>query len=175
MVEVSSADIDETPGHDEDAATLVERLARSKAAQVAIDRPEAVIVGADTVVVCDGVILGKPVDEAEAAAMLSRLSDRSHTVITGVAVMTGDQVVAGHETTEVSFRVIDQDEIDWYIATGEPLDKAGAYGIQGAAALFVRSISGSHHNVMGLSLHHVDSLLRQIGPSLVDYRQPPSP
>ncbi len=168
---VASADVDETPGQGEDAATLVDRLARSKAQRVARDRPDAVVVGADTVVVCDGDILGKPVDRAEAATMLRRLSNRSHTVITGIAVVAGNDVVAGNETTEVSFRAIDSEEIDWYLATGEPLDKAGAYGIQGGAALFVRSISGSHHNVMGLSLHHVDALLRQVGPPLVAYRR----
>ncbi len=185
---VRAADIDETPRPDEAADDYVERLARAKAAVVATSTgataaagtsataaagtseatPEigALVIAADTVVVLDGRLLGKPADSAEARVMLSALSGRTHEVKTGVAIAAlaaHGPIVTDVCTTSVTFRALDQAEIEWYIATGEPLDKAGAYGIQGWGGTFVERISGSYHNVVGLPIHTVDDLLRLHG------------
>ncbi|MBK5221645.1 MAG: septum formation inhibitor Maf [Acidimicrobiia bacterium] len=168
---VEPADVDETLDPGADLAVAVVELARAKADAVArsrlllSDRPiEAVVIGADTLVVVDGEPLGKPASPADAAAMLRRLSGRSHQVMTGVAVvhLTSGRTLDAVATTDVHVRAITDDEIDAYIATGEPFDKAGAYAIQGRAAVFVEGISGDHSNVVGLPLPLVDRLLRTL-------------
>ena len=149
-------------------AKLVERLALDKAEAVAgrFHRQDNVVVlGADTVVVVDSTLLGKPASPAEARQMLERLSDRTHEVITGVALVepeTARRTVA-HETTRVFFRPLEPQEMEDYVATGEPLDKAGAYAIQGGASRFVTRVEGCYFNVMGLPVALVDRLLRECG------------
>jgi septum formation protein len=156
--EVRVVPVDESAAAGEDAAALVERLARRKA-QAADTGPGEIVIAADTVVVLDGEIIGKPTDADDAAAILRRLSGRSHEVLTGVAVRTGDDVRSAVESTTVVMRSLGPDEIDDYVATGEPLDKAGAYGIQGLGGRFVERIDGSYHNVVGLPLTVVERLL----------------
>src|SRR5687768_7313949 len=167
---VSPADLDETILPGETPAPHSERLARGKAALVAeriAHDGEAVVIGADTIVVVDGVILGKPRDESAAATMLRRLAGRSHTVLTAVAVARGDRLVSGVESVDVTFRPLTDDEIARYIATGEPMDKAGAYGIQGYGATIVDRIVGDYFAVMGLALGRLVRLLADVG---VEYR-----
>jgi septum formation protein len=152
---VVSPDIDESPLDAELPVAYVERLAREKAAAVA----GSFVLAADTTVDCDGVILGKPVNEAESQAMLRSLSGRSHFVHTGVAVRRGDQTVSLAVTTEVAFAALSDADISWYIATGEPADKAGAYALQGGAARFVTAITGSVSGVVGLPMAETMALL----------------
>ena len=156
---VQPADIDETHRPGESPETFTQRLAREKAEAVFAGNPDATILGADTVVVCDEEILGKPLDEADAARMLKKLSGRDHQVITGVALVSpsGTQTVA--EITIVSMRKISEQEIANYIATGEPRDKAGAYAIQGGAAPFITQIVGDYDNVVGLPVKVVQQML----------------
>ena len=148
---------------------LVTALSRQKAAEVAARcaAPEDVVIGADTVVALGGRVLGKPRDAADAKRMLRALSGRSHTVYTGVTVLRGAQALSHAERTEVRFRALDDAEIERYIATGEPMDKAGAYGAQGFAALFVERIDGDFFNVMGLPLCALGKLLKQLGVDLL--------
>lgn len=204
--EVRPADVDESTQPSEPAVDLVRRLALTKA-QAALDaapEDDVVVLAADTIVVIDDEILGKPVDAAAAAAMLARLSGRTHRVLTGVAVArrtrreptgplgageAGEAVDAWSsadadteaavvapvglgavqamalevEATEVTFVALDAADIDWYVATGEPMDKAGAYGIQGQGGIFVSSIRGSYDNVVGLPLAAVRTLLSDVG------------
>lgn len=160
---VEPADVDESPGAGESPGALVERLARSKAGAVAARRPEAVVVGGDTVVVHDGHVLGKPSDEAEARAMLRALSGTTHEVLSGVAVVSDGTVVSGVERTEVVMRPFDEAEAAAYAATGEPFDKAGAYGIQGMGAALVREIRGDYYAVMGFPVVRFLDLLRRSG------------
>ena len=164
---VVPADIDETPFDDEQPHAHAERLAREKALAVARAEPGAVVVGADTIVVMDGDILGKPRDEAMAAAMLRRLSGRAHVVLTAVAVARGERVVAGVESVDVRFRELSDEDIARYIATREPMDKAGAYGIQGFGATIVDRIDGDYFAVMGLALGRMIRLLAEVG---IQYR-----
>ncbi len=132
-------------------AALVERLSRQKADEVAQRcEPEDLIIAADTIVALDGRILGKPRDEAEAVQMLHALSGRRHEVFSGVTVRRGEQILTEYEETAVFFRPLTDREIDWYVSTGEPLDKAGAYGIQGMGIRFVSRIEGDYTNVVGL-------------------------
>lgn len=147
---VRPVDIDETPHPAEGAHAYVERLAREKAR--ALTRPGEVILAADTVVVLDGELLGKPCDANDATAMLLRLSGRDHQVSTGVAVLDVDRdhLAAEVETTTVRFAPLKPAEIAWYVASGEPMDKAGAYAIQGLGSLFVEAIDGNYSNVVGL-------------------------
>ena len=143
---------------------LVETLSRQKAREVAAGAgPDDVIVAADTVVAADGRILGKPRDEADARAMLTLLSGRTHAVYTGFTVRRGGREVTGHETTEVVFRPLTGEEIDAYVATGEPMDKAGAYGIQGRGCVLVERICGDYFNVMGLPVCRLAGVLRSFG------------
>jgi septum formation protein len=132
-------------------------------------QPDAVVIAADTVVVADGIVLGKPTDAEDAAAMLRRLSGRSHQVTTGVVVAHGRRglVLAEDETTTVWFRRLRDVEISRYVATGEPMDKAGAYGIQGRAALFVERLEGDYFAVVGLPLARLASMLDAIGMAAV--------
>lgn len=156
-LEVRPADIDESVLPGEGAVLYVRRLAEQKAA--AVGRPGEVVIAADTTVEVAGEILGKPVDAADAARMLRLLSGRAHHVHTGVAVGPTVFVV----TTEVRFVALSEAAIAWYVATGEPFDKAGAYAIQGHGGAFVRSISGSHSGVVGLPLAEVLTALSAQG------------
>jgi septum formation protein len=160
---VRPADVDETLMPGELPEAYAERLARAKAEAVAVAARDAVVIAADTIVVVDGVVLGKPRDSAEAARMLDVLSGRTHTVMTAVAVSWSGRALTGVEMVDVTFVPVSRDEIDAYIATGEPMDKAGAYGIQGFGATIVRRIEGDYFAVMGLSLVTLVSLLREIG------------
>ncbi len=151
-----------TPGE------LVKCLAEHKAAEVAGNEDaDSVIVAADTVVEIDGEILGKPSGPADAGTMLRRLSGRTHRVWTGVCVRRGDRVLSEAECTAVFFRELEEDEICAYVATGEPLDKAGAYGYQDRACLFVERIEGDYFNVVGLPMHLLGRMLRAFGVSLL--------
>ncbi|HVE77784.1 MAG TPA: Maf family protein [Gemmatimonadaceae bacterium] len=161
--EVRPADIDETPHPDEAPAVHAERLARGKAAALAAREPEALVVGADTIVVIDDRILGKPRDVDEARGMLRRLSGRTHTVYTAVAAARGDRLESGVEHVAVTFRALSDAEIAAYVATGEPMDKAGAYGIQGYGATIVERIDGDYFAVMGLALGRLVRLLARLG------------
>ena len=159
--EALAANIDESRHDHEDATTYVERLARAKAEVVTPRVPGATVVGADTVVVVDGEILGKPVDEEDARRMLQLLQGRWHQVLTGVAVFNGNvrHPRVAHEVTEVRFAVMDEAEVDWYVATGEPMDKAGAYAIQGLGARFIKGIKGDYSNVVGLPVRLLYELI----------------
>ena len=160
--EIRPADIDERAGPDEEPRLLVRRLAAAKAAHVAGPDEHEVILAADTVVVREERILGKPRDRAEAAAMLRALSGASHEVVTGVAVRRGPRARERTVVTSVTFRELTEAEIAWYLATGEPDDKAGAYGLQGAGAVLVSRIEGSDTNVIGLPLAETVELLRAV-------------
>ena len=149
---VQPAGIDETVLDDETPGAHVRRLALEKARAVAADHPGAMVLGSDTVVVIDGEILGKPEDEAEARAMLRRLAGREHAVYSAAALVTADAHAVDHDVTRVRFRELDHHEIAAYVASGEPMDKAGAYGIQQRGALLVAGIDGCYFNVMGLPL-----------------------
>ena len=159
-------DIDESPLSDEKPSDYVRRLAFAKAAAVDAS-PDELVVAADTTVELDGQIFAKPVDAADAAAMLRHLSGRTHRVHTGVAVRCDGRELAEVCTTLVSFVDLDDATIDWYVATGEPLDKAGAYALQGAGGALVRLVRGSVSNVIGLPLHLVVSLAEQLGVQLL--------
>ncbi len=141
----------------------VERLAREKAEVVAATENDALVIGADTTVVVDDIILAKPNDVVDAEEMIRRLSGRSHTVMTAVAASYGGRTVSAVEIVDVTFRPLDDDEIRRYVATGEPMDKAGAYGIQGYGATIVRRIDGDYFAVMGLSLVRLVSLMNELG------------
>jgi septum formation protein len=158
---VLPADIDETYPPGEAPAVHAERLAREKAA--AIQRDDAVVIGSDTIVVVDGDVLGKPRDHGQAAAMLRRLSGRAHVVMTGVAVAWRGRMSSGVEEVGVTFRALSDDEIRRYIETGEPMDKAGAYGIQGFGATIVDRVDGDYFAVMGLPLNRLVRLCRSLG------------
>jgi septum formation protein len=161
--EVLPADIDESARDGEEAAAYVERLARGKGATIAARHPEAVVIAADTTVVIDGLVLGKPRDAAEAARMLARLSGQTHVVLTAVAVVRGAAMRSGVESVRVTFRPLAPEQIASYIATGEPMDKAGAYGIQGFGATLVERIDGDYFAVMGLALGRLVELLATVG------------
>jgi len=158
---VMPADIDETYTTGETPAAHAERLAREKAG--ALNRAEAVVIGSDTIVVVDGDVLGKPRDRDHAAEMLRRLSGRSHLVMTGVAVAWRGRLSSGVEEVGVTFRSLGEDEIQRYIDTGEPMDKAGAYGIQGFGATIVDRVDGDYFAVMGLPLNRLVRLCRSLG------------
>ena len=162
--EVRPADIDESYLAGETPEQHCERLARGKASALAgqVNR-DAVIIGSDTIVVVDGQVLGKPADVADAMRMLRMLSGRSHTVLTAVAVARGARLESAVERVSVSFRAIDDGEIAAYIATREPMDKAGAYGIQGYGATIVSRIEGDYFAVMGLALNLLVRLLARVG------------
>ena len=161
--EVQPADIDETLWEGESPEGHSMRLAREKASRIAERELGAAVIGSDTIVVVDGQILGKPRDAADAKAMLARLAGRAHTVFTAVAVARGDRVVESVVRVGVTFRELAPWEIDAYVATGEPMDKAGAYGIQGYGATIVERIDGDYFAVMGLPLRTVVRLLGEVG------------
>ena len=170
---VQAADIDETPLKDELPRDCAERLAREKALTVWRMRPGDMVLGADTIVVADGAILGKPVDGDDAVRMLRLLSGRVHQVITGVCVVGGrgdiqltssePETRTSSETTSVTMNELSDAEIRKYVATGEPMDKAGAYAIQGIASRWIPRIEGDYSNVVGLPMALVYSMLRERG------------
>ena len=145
----------------------VRTLAAAKAAEVAARNPDSVVIGADTVVELDGAILGKPADRDDAFRMLRALSGREHRVYTGVAVVCGGRLQSGAEMTRVFFRDLTDREILAYIDSGEPMDKAGAYGYQGLASLFVERIDGDFFNVVGLPLCRLGRMLEKLGVTLL--------
>lgn len=158
------ADVEEPWAGGEAPDAYARRMAEAKAAAVAADRPEALILAADTIVVLDGAVLGKPTDADHARSMLARLSGRDHTVHTGVALRSPEGGTAsGVETTTVTFRPLEPSEIDAYVATGEPLDKAGAYGIQAYGATLVERVSGCYYNVLGFPVGRILGLFRALG------------
>ena len=159
--EVRPADIDETYLAGEVPRDHALRLAREKAERVR--EPDAVVIGSDTIVVVDGEVLGKPSTDDDALRMLRRLGGRSHTVITAVAVAWKGRVVADAETVDVTFHPLSDEEIRGYIATREPMDKAGAYGIQGFGATIVARVDGDYFAVMGLPLQRMVQLMRELG------------
>jgi septum formation protein len=157
-------DIDESRRAGEDAVTYVERLAREKVEAAARLCTGANILGADTVVVIDGQILGKPLDDADARRMLRLLSGKSHQVLTGVALLKSETsaIEVRHEVTEVKFAEMSDEEISWYVASGEPMDKAGAYAIQGLGSRFIEGINGDYFNVVGLPVRLLYELLNAV-------------
>ncbi|HEX2721917.1 MAG TPA: Maf family protein [Gemmatimonadaceae bacterium] len=162
---VRPADIDETYLQGEIPDRHAERLAREKAEAIAITAPDSLVISADTIVVIDDLVLGKPRDTEDAKRMLGLLSDRSHIVMTAVAVAYRGRTVSSVECVSVTFNPLDEKEIGKYVATGEPMDKAGAYGIQGYGATIVRRIDGDYFAVMGLSLVRLVALMREGGVS----------
>jgi len=159
---VKSVDVDERRMDGETAQQMVLRLAAAKAVAAAVGASELVI-GADTAVVLDGDVLGKPRDQDDAVAMLLRLSGQCHQVVTGVALLGPEGTRSAVSVTEVRFRDISRDEADLYWQSGEPCDKAGAYGIQGIGGMFVEAIDGSYSGVVGLPVFETCRLLRAAG------------
>jgi len=170
---VEPADLDESVRPGEQPAAYVERLAREKAATAL--RPGVVVIAADTAVVRDGEILGKPTDRSDTIRMLTSMAGRSHHAVSGVAVSFVElgeaRIVAGVETTTVSMQELSAERIAWYADSGEPDDKAGAYGLQGAASLFADRIEGSVTNVIGLPLALLDELFVDLDLNLLDFRR----
>jgi septum formation protein len=158
------AHIDETWQEGETPAAHVRRLAREKAAAMAVKHPQAIVLGADTIVALDGLILGKPKNRKQAREMLQRLSGRTHTVFTGFTLAQESRNVAKTRVVRsaVRFKVISPDEMGWYIASAEPYDKAGGYAAQGMGASFIKSIRGSYTNVIGLPVCEVLEELKKL-------------
>jgi septum formation protein len=155
-----SIDVDESRLDDEPPEAYVIRVARAKAASAVARTAARPVLAADTTVVVDGMVLGKPRDDRDAAVMLARLSGRTHEVVTGVALVSVARSWSEVETTRVEFVELSPAEVDWYVATGEPRDKAGGYAVQGLGSRFVRRIEGSYSNVVGLPMATVYKLLR---------------
>lgn len=167
---VKVADIDETMDAAKPPFEEVARVSRAKAEAT----PHAdgdVVVAADTIVVCDGQVLGKPKDEADAFRMLRLLSGRDHQVMTGMCVLHNGTATVCTEVTDIHFRELSDKEILAYIRTGEPMDKAGSYGIQGGAALFAEKMAGDYYNVMGLPVCRLGQILRSVAPELMEDTQ----
>ena len=163
---VRVADIDETMDPSRAPYSEVARVSRLKA--LAVPRaPDDVVIAADTIVVCQGKVLGKPHDADEAKQMLRLLSGRDHQVMTGMTVLRGDAAAVVTEVTDLHFRELTDKEIDAYVASGEPMDKAGAYGIQGGAALFCQRLEGDYYNVMGLPVCRLAQVLKELAPELM--------
>jgi septum formation protein len=162
---VRSADIDEAIRPNEPPRDYVVRLSREKAR--AVVRGDELALGADTTVVINGEIIGKPADAEEAGRMLRALSGRWHEVLTGVTLARADRIISAVSSTRVKFAELSGAEIEWYVSTGEPMDKAGAYAIQGHASLFIERIEGSYSNVVGLPVQLTYQLARQIGVELL--------
>ena len=159
---VRVADIDETMDPGKAPFDEVARVSRLKAEAVA-RKPDDVVIAADTIVVCRNEVLGKPRNEADAFRILKLLSGRSHEVMTGMTVLRGEEAITHTEVTKIHFRSLSDAEIRAYIASGEPMDKAGAYGIQGGAALFADQMEGDYYNVMGLPVCRLAMILRSFG------------
>ena len=167
---VHPADIDETMDPAQPPFDEVARLSRQKALAVPREKDD-LIVAADTIVVCAGKVLGKPHSAQEARKMLTLLSGRDHQVMTGCTVIRGSVAETFTEVTDLHFRPLSRREIDRYIATGEPMDKAGAYGIQGGAALFCERMVGDYYNVMGLPVCRLGQVLRKVAPEIMEDTQ----
>lgn len=171
--EVRVADIDETPRPGEPADDYVRRLARDKADAVAADlegTTSHLVIAADTIVEVDGELLGKPTSAEDARRMVGRLAERDHRVCTGVAVRTDGRSAAGVEASTVRFGPMSPDEVSWYVESGEPMDKAGGYAVQGLAAPFIVAIEGCYHNIKGLPLWRLRRLLVDLD---IDWRDLP--
>ena len=168
---IRAADIDETMDPGKPPYDEVARVSRCKALAVPRE-PDDVVVAADTIVVCQGRVLGKPHSPEEAAAMLRLLSGREHQVMTGCTVLRGDRAETFTEVTELTFRELTDGEIRAYVASGEPMDKAGAYGIQGGAARFCPGIRGDYYNVMGLPVCRLGQALKKILPETLEENHP---
>ena len=167
---VRVADIDETMDPEKDPFDEVARVSRLKA--LAVNREnQDVVIAADTIVVCDGKVLGKPRTKEEAEQMLQLLSGRDHQVMTGVTVLCGQKEETFTEVTQLHFRSLSMQEIRAYVATGEPMDKAGAYGIQGGAALFCEKMTGDYYNVMGLPVCRLWHCLHRLMPQFMEDTQ----
>ena len=164
---VRVADIDETMSPGAAPYSEVARISRLKALAVERQRDDLVI-AADTIVVCDGRILGKPADAEAAKDMLRLLSGRDHQVMTGMTVLYRDRAAVVTEVTDLHFRALSEKEIDDYVASGEPMDKAGAYGIQGGAALFCNRLEGDYYNVVGLPVCRLAQILKEMAPELME-------
>ena len=161
------ADIDETMDNTKTPFDEVARVSRLKA--LAVERQkDDVVIAADTIVVCEGRVLGKPHSEAEAVEMLQLLSGRDHQVMTGCTVLKGDQAETFTEVTDLHFRDLSKKEIENYVASGEPMDKAGSYGIQGGAALFCERMVGDYYNVMGLPVCRLSQVLKAVAPEWME-------
>ncbi len=165
--EIRVADIDETMDPAKPACDEVARVSRAKAEAIACEKDD-VVIAADTIVVCNGQVLGKPTDENDAYRMLRLLSGRDHQVMTGMCVLRDGIATTCTEITDIHFRELSDREIWNYIHTGEPMDKAGSYGIQGGAALFAEKMAGDYYTVMGLPVCRLGILLRQIAPELME-------
>ena len=163
--EIRVADIDETMDPEKPPFDEVARVSREKALAIPREKEDTVI-AADTIVVCAGQVLGKPRDEADAVRMLSLLSGRDHQVMTGMTVIRGEKIVSCTEVTDIHFRPLSEKEIRDYVATKEPMDKAGSYGIQGGAALFAEKMVGDYYNVMGLQVCRLGMILKEIVPEV---------
>ena len=168
---VVPSDVDESDHRDLAPSELAELLAMAKAEDVA-GREDGLVIGADTIVIIDGDVLGKPRDRQEAAAMLGRLAGRTHTVITGLAVKDteGGRLVVTHESTQVTMRTLTPEEVNGYVATGEPMDKAGAYAVQGIGSLLVERIEGCYFNVVGLPVTRLGRVLESFGINVLSGR-----
>ena len=164
---VRVADIDETMDLTQPAYDEVARVSKLKALAVSREKDD-VVIAADTIVVCEGRVLGKPRDEADAIATLKLLSGRDHQVMTGCTVLCGDRCESFTEVTDLHFRELSDREIARYVASGEPMDKAGSYGIQGGAALFCTHMVGDYYNVMGLPVCALGQRLKALAPQLME-------
>ena len=161
------ADIDETMDNTKSPFDEVARVSRLKA--LAVERQEDdIVIAADTIVVCDSRVLGKPKNKAEAVSMLRLLSGRDHQVMTGCTVLRGNRAETFTEVTDLHFRELSRKEIENYVASGEPMDKAGSYGIQGGAALFCERMAGDYYNVMGLPVCRLGQVLKQVAPEVME-------
>jgi len=167
--EVCPAADEEPPRPDEPPPAFAVRAARAKAELVAVEHPRNPVLASDTVVDIDGRLLGKPRSTSEARAMIRLLSGRTHQVHTAVALVVGSSCRSLLDTADVRFLAITDSTIDWYVATGEPMDKAGAYAVQGAGGLLVESVNGSPQTVIGLPIHRLPNLFSQSGLSLWDF------
>ena len=165
--EIRVADIDEAMDLSKAPYDEVARVSRLKALAVPRENDDTVI-AADTIVVCEGRVLGKPKNEADAKSMLRLLSGREHQVMTGVTVLCGERLLSHTEVTDIHFRDLTEKEIARYVASGEPMDKAGSYGIQGGAALFVERMHGDYYNVMGLPVCRLWQMLGQVAPHILE-------
>lgn len=161
-VTIHPSDVDETIPEGMNAESVPEFLAVKKAAAVARDYPVDTVIGSDTSVIVDGIILGKPSDREDAKRMLGLLSGKTHKVITGCAVFKNGRSASFSEVTEVRFHTLTEAEIEWYLDTNEPFDKAGAYGIQGYGSLLIEGINGDYFNVVGLPVSRLSRLLKRL-------------
>ncbi|HSO22823.1 MAG TPA: Maf family protein [Chondromyces sp.] len=171
-IEIIPADVDERPEAGELPAVFALRAARDKALEVAGRHPERLVLGADTVVELDSSVLGKPRSRAEAAAMLRALSGREHLVHTAVALADGESVHSLVDTAEVRFAALSDQAIEWYVSGPEPMDKAGAYAVQGRGGLFVLGVNGSPHTVVGLPVHRLPEIFACHGLDFWAYLSP---